>query len=85
MLGIVVKVKGCNDLLKFDRVRGGRLCLLKTRQLVSCLVLEVAVKVKGIESLLKSRKIVTIGMVFVLKNRASQRAGVTGEVRDNEK
>ena len=85
MLGIVVEIEGHNDLLEFDRVRSGRLGLLKARQLVSRLVLEVAVKVKRIKSLLESRKIVTMGMVFVLENRTSQSAGVTREVGNDKK
>ena len=84
MLGIVVEVKGRNDLLEFDRVRSGRLGLLETGKLVSRLMLEVAVKVKRIKSFLEGRKIVTMRMVFGLEDRTSQSACVTGEVRDNK-
>ena len=84
MLGVVVEVEGRNDLLEFDRVRSGRLGLLKARQLVSRLVLEVAVKVKRIKSFLEGRKIVTMGMVFGLEDWASQGASITGEVGNNK-
>src|SRR5436189_4617579 len=84
MLGVVVEVQGRDDLLEFDRIGSGRLGLLEVRQLVSRLVLEVAVKIKGIKGLLESRKIVTIRMCFILENYASPIASVARKVRDDE-
>jgi len=84
VLGFIVEVQGGNGLLEFDQIHGSRLGLLETGQLVSCLVFDVAVKVKSVESILKSRKIITIRVSLILEDCASPIAGVTSEVRDDE-
>jgi hypothetical protein len=85
MLRLIVEVKGGDNLLEFDRIRGGRLGLLESRQLVSGLVLQVAIEIEGVESLLEFCEIVTMRMVFSFEDGTCQIATIFAKVRDNEK
>jgi len=79
-----LEVQGHDDLLKLGGIRRNGLGLFKLAESVSGFLLQVAVRVHGVEGLLERVEVLEVRVARVLENTVGPLSGRSGKIRDDK-